>query len=427
MKYEISKDVRKYLKCSDEQYIELNLKLERAYIELEKGSFSRFGSVYPEELSLWFGTLNFQRFFSDRKLFSNNAINDIILENRETFIKFIETEKVSDIGDKDYDSYFYNLKPFGKNNLYYLVISYFIYASMLLEGSDRYYWEGDSNRFGRERGEDNFMLIVESIASYFTDDFFSDMLDSIPKNINDDIYRRSCFGSGLYENISKGLTAIKSSLNGSDKFTFDRYENLSVLLGEKIYKYYKDEVTDIVGKSLSDWSHREIYSYLYEYISSDNCDMELSKGVRERMRESFLKQSYRNNKYILYYYYCMLIEKISKGSIDSMIKDIKSLDLDERSGVYCAYISKGYGNKKFFRKMRSESSGKVSLRALNFLIKRRFLFGSDYLQYVSQFNDTRVSDVAEFLVSHSPKENLTGLLGNPFTSKDKIFKRLNEK
>ena len=95
----------------------------------------------------------------------------------------------------------------------------------------------------------------------------------------------------------------------------------------------------------------------------------------------------------------------------------------ERAAFYIGYIATGKANKKFMRRMRSETSSYVSLNALNAIIKYKNRY-DNFEDLIFLFNDSKHQDVVDRLVSFYDKKYIMHMIGNPLSNKQYIKEKL---
>ena len=122
-------------------------------------------------------------------------------------------------------------------------------------------------------------------------------------------------------------------------------------------------------------------------------------------------------------YEYVFLGKEDQSKLKSKLFTTKSRG-DNRQAKYFAWIRLGYADKKFFRKMRSETSSDVSLYAIKALVRYKHLY-SNYYDLIAQFNDSRHEEVVRYLIRIGDKQSLLGLVGNPLANKNVIFKKIN--
>ena len=213
-----------------------------------------------------------------------------------------------------------------------------------------------------------------------------------------EMIRRDSNFHKLSENALISLEKLKEGyVEGLYRSRERHYSNWFGWTQDKDFDLFMDYVID---------NEPEDYDEIYKKLVSAN------SGRADRYKKlELLKYEY------------VFLGKSNKSKLKSILFSTKSRG-DNRQAKYFAWIRLGYADKKFFRKMRSETSSDVSLYALKALLKYKHLY-SNYYDLIAQFNDSRHEEVVRYLVRCGDNQSLLGLVGNPIANKNVIFKKIN--
>jgi len=408
MSYKPREEMKSYMLCSEDHFIWVNEKAERLFLSNYTSRYSTYSlSIKDNDLQYAIGSLNYKRFYSELESFSKDTRYDVASRLEMLTRDFVLGNKCENLGDKDSNSYF-SVRPFGRNTEFRLFEFALRVFSSSVNGAERAYWRNFCSFFANTNllSASAYETIKDYVLS-LSDQFFSEYVNEICGD--DPAFRSSLSAISIFK---------KFSVHESANFRF-KLNRIIWTMGKKAFEIYGEDF--IKAKS---WNFDEVCLPALEYILSDISVA--SEDVLNSIDTSFL--SYASQDSFAYTaYYFKIIDKIPEKSFsDDIFKATDKKDAAQRAAMYSSYISNGMGDKKFFRKMRSESSVFCSCYALRTLIENRELYADDYLEYISQFNDSKHSAVVKILEYGSPKENLMGLLGNDLADKEVVFERLNK-
>lgn len=187
---------------------------------------------------------------------------------------------------------------------------------------------------------------------------------------------------------------------------------------ENIYSNRKNRYSEWFGTYRN---QDDDFTVFVDYAIKNNVSdlQEIYKRVRNVVGSGNMR--YASSEMLFAYY--SIMGKTSKSALKSEIEKSRSRN-DRRECKYSAWIRLGYADKKFMRKMRSETSSDVSLRAAKAIMKYKDEY-SNYHDLISQFNDSRFQEVVNYIVNNGDKKVLLGFVGNPLASKEMIFSKIN--
>ena len=220
----------------------------------------------------------------------------------------------------------------------------------------------------------------------------------------------------------KSISILKK-ISVMDDFDFrSKLDKIIKIFGKVSLERYSTEIIEYRS-----WEFRESGLPSLEYILSKPSliakNKELISAIMPNDKKTYISQ----DSFAYRAYYFKIIDKQPETVFsDDIFSSVKSKNSIERASKYSAYILTGNADKKFMRKMRSESSSFCSSYALRTLIENRELYEDNYLELISQFNDSKYPVVVRLLEFGSPSENLVGLLGNNLVDKNRVFKRINK-
>ena len=135
-------------------------------------------------------------------------------------------------------------------------------------------------------------------------------------------------------------------------------------------------------------------------------------------------RSYYPSKILLESKYTLL-GLLKPQDLMSMAKNsMKGIKIEERSAIFISIIKSGFLTPKIARKMRSEGSSEISNRCLMTIFDKRDSYQNS-VELVSQFLDSKYTDVIFTLFKRGGVDDLMGLIGNPSVNQDKLFEKIN--
>lgn len=201
-----------------------------------------------------------------------------------------------------------------------------------------------------------------------------------------------------------------------DLFAYVR-DNKKRVLYERRKEYYNSWSGNYVR-------HEEVDSVLscFEYII-DNDDIEwkdfydvIKVGQYQRYMSNYLIDRKHMEQELL-------AVKSPSDFEKQYPKTFKGMNKNFRSAYYCGVIAQGKADKKFIRRMRSETASEPSLRALNCFIKYKDKY-DNFDSWIMQFNDSKHQAVVDRLVGFYDKKDVMHMLGNPLANKENIRRKL---
>jgi hypothetical protein len=257
-----------------------------------------------------------------------------------------------------------------------------------------------NHRSGNRREELLFLNCLKKAVSFVSENAF---LDELSLSENAEVY--------------DSLLVIGSG----GKFPF--LTKLSSLSEKRLSESIYDERKDYYSKwssSYYDVSEQGRFGLLYKYIIKN--DVAYSDFVE--FLSNLNKSKYRKDKEALRAKEVLFGVKNKDTYIGENYPVIlKGMKDYERGAYHSGYIATGKADKKFIRKMRSESSGVASLMALRTLVEFKDSY-SDFDTLLSLFNDSTHQDVVDFLTDYYSKDKIMYLIGNPLANKKKIEYKL---
>ena len=221
-------------------------------------------------------------------------------------------------------------------------------------------------------------------------------------------------GSPLYlENKSYKVTVSEM---------LDLLETLRDSKKERIYNERKSFYPTWAGNYVRETEMDNIKS-CFEYIISN-------ENIEWRDFYDALSSSSSNSRYINQYMSDkkhIAMELLALKDPDAFDKKypktFKGMNKLYRSAYYCGVIAQGKADKKFIRRMRSETASITSLRALECFIKYKDKY-SDFDSWIMQFNDSKHQEVVDKLIQFYDRSNIMHMLGNPLSNKENIRRKL---
>lgn len=414
MSYKPSKEIKNYLLCSEEHFIFINERMEEFFLSNYTNRYLiQSMSITESDLDYAINCLNYKKFYSNLDSFSKNTRYDVASKLENLTKDFVLGVKREDLGDEKSSSFFKN-KPFGKNTEFCLFEFALVSFSSAVGGAERGYWRNFctfmsdqnmsmSNYNVAKKGYD----IVKNCLLFLSDDFFKKYAAIL------------CTDSTSFKSTLCAISSMKklSVMENSD--FRKKLDGVIKIFGKVALSVFGNDLVKFRG-----WQFSEECLPSLEYILSDK------KLITDEILNNLSQciGSYVSQDSFAYtaYYFKAIDQLPEKSFSDNIFESVKKKEAAERASKYSAYISSGLGDKKFFRKMRSETSSFCSSYALRTLIESRDLYKDNYVELISQFNDSKYPSVVRLLELGSPSENLVGLLGNDLCNKNRVFKRLNK-
>lgn len=425
---------KNYILGSEEEYLNLIARMEFFFIENLHFfvDYSYNNSVDSSLLKRSLDKSNLKKLFCSINNFSEKAKNFISQNLIGVLEGFVMGNPIEDLGDENGTHYFLS-KPFGSDTEFiYFECLLFILNERGHSSTSSEYWKSfvtvSASSFHKDivslRSSYQSKTFVE--AYDLAKEFINRTHISFFKNYIDYIFYNGKLREGNKGFISSSIIGItnleKLSVLEEDDFR-KKLESIVIMFGEKEFCLSKNDA--LIKLKDSGWTYSETLTPIYKFLEKGKSN--ITKSDISDIITTLEARHYYSERLPHYAFaYKALSSLEDNGFLDDIFLSTEGKPMHIRASMYSAYIAKGLGDKKFFRKMRSDTSGYCSAFALRSLIENRSKYEGSYLECLSQFNDTKHHIVMEILERLSPKENLVGLLGNSLSNKEVIFSIINK-
>jgi hypothetical protein len=198
-------------------------------------------------------------------------------------------------------------------------------------------------------------------------------------------------------------------------------------LGRHIY-LFKDNFLNMIENN-SNSRNRQCDQVIVEFsnyiVKEKVSDLKEIYDIINRTSEKhgvsrYMSESLRKSKYIL------MAEIEPEVLSRKLLESNKGIPIEERLSIFHGYISSGKADKKFARKMRSQSSSRLSRDVLVSLFEYKDLY-PNFSDLTSQFLDSKYCEVLEEVMLRGSSSDLLGLVGNKHLDQNELFRRISYK
>ena len=268
-----------------------------------------------------------------------------------------------------------------------------------------------------ESNADMNSLLYSSIIGFSNHGYngSGELLDLMCRVLGTDYIVKYCT---LYPEIYQRILSISRSRN-----MFELRTGLELSVGKDFY----EKREELKSSWESNYGICDTMQAAVTYVlnSEDDLDWKMFYNICKKKNNWSYHRSYNSSALTLEYK--ILANKNPKAfeSIvtDCLAKNNRYKNKHIRSLVYSSHISSGNANKKFIRKMRSETSGESSLSALKSFVEHKSLYPK-FDEWITQFNDSKHEGVVNYLQDIYTPQQMLGLLGNPLANKNIIHNAL---
>jgi len=202
-------------------------------------------------------------------------------------------------------------------------------------------------------------------------------------------------------------------------------EDAKYNLGKHIY-LYKDNFLSMIKNNYNGRQYDQVIVEFSNYAVKEKVsDLKEIYDIVNRASEKlgvsrYMSEPLRKSRYIL------MAEIEPEALLGKLSESKKGVVIEERLSIFHGYISSGKADKKFARKMRSQSSSRLSRDVLVSLFEYKDLYPK-FSDLTSQFLDSKHCEVLEEVMLRGSSSDLLGLVGNKHLDQNELFRRISYK